>query len=109
MSCTFLLIRTHFGGEIWMTKSGLIKKLAIEKNITQIVAEKIIDELFEGMAETLVSGDRIEIRGFGSFEVREYSGYTGRNPLTGVRVEVGPKKFPFFKIGKNLKIRVIQG
>jgi integration host factor subunit beta len=92
-----------------MTKSGLIRKLANEKNITNSVAEKVIDGLFESMAEILISGDRIEIRGFGSFNIREYDGYTGRNPLTGVRVEVRPKKIPFFKISKNLKIRAIQG
>ena len=60
------------------------------------------------MADTLISGNRIEIRGFGSFEVRDYDGYTARNPRTGVQVEVKPKKLPFFKTGKDLKERILQ-
>jgi integration host factor subunit beta len=58
------------------------------------------------MAETLIAGDRIEIRGFGSFEVREYNGYSGRNPKTGDLVAIKPKKSPFFKVGKELKERI---
>ena len=61
------------------------------------------------MADTLVAGDRIEIRGFGSFEIREYEGYSGRNPKTGLEVSVGPKKTPFFKVGKELKERIMAG
>ena len=58
------------------------------------------------MSNALLSGDRIEIRGFGSFEVREYDGYTGRNPKTGEEKTVLPKKLPFFKVGKNFKEKV---
>ena len=56
--------------------------------------------------ETLKKGDRIEIRGFGSYAVREYQAYTGRNPKTGETTDVKPKKLPFFKVGKELKAKV---
>jgi len=58
------------------------------------------------MTDTLIAGNRIEIRGFGSFEIREYDGYTARNPKTGEQIEVKPKKLPFFKTGKDLKERI---
>jgi integration host factor subunit beta len=89
-----------------MTKSELIGKLAIEKNISNAAAEKIITEIFKSMTDSLVSGNGVEIRGFGSFSVREYDGHTGKNPKTGVQLEVKPKKAPFFKTGKELKERM---
>lgn len=90
-----------------MTKSDLIEKLAIEKEISKPVAEAIIQEIFASMTDTLIAGNRIEIRGFGSFEIREYEGYSGRNPKTGLEVTVVPKKSPFFKVGKDLKERIM--
>jgi len=92
-----------------MTRSELFEKLAVEKNISIAVAEVIITEIFKSMTDTLVSGNRIEIRGFGSFEIREYDGYTARNPRTGVQIEVKPKKLPFFKTGKDLRERIMDG
>jgi len=92
-----------------MTKSELVGQLANEKNISNLIAEKIVTEIFKSMTNTLISGGRIEIRGFGSFEVREYDGYTARNPKTGVQLEVKPKKAPFFKTGKDLKMRILDG
>jgi integration host factor subunit beta len=92
-----------------MTRSDLVDKLASEKNISNAVAERIVTEIFKSMSDTLVSGNRIEIRGFGSFEVREYDGYTARNPKTGVQIEVKAKKLPFFKTGKDLKDRIMDG
>jgi integration host factor subunit beta len=86
-----------------MTKSDLIEKFAIQKNISNSVAEAIVSEIFNCMADTLIAGNRIEIRGFGSFENRDYEGYTGRNPKSGLEVTVAPKKNPFFKVGKELK------
>jgi len=91
-----------------MTRSELFEKLAVEKNISITVAEGIITEIFKSMTETLVSCNRIEIRGFGSFEIRDYEGRTGRNPKTGVLLEVAPKKLPFFKTGKELKERILE-
>jgi integration host factor subunit beta len=87
-------------------RSDLFEKFAVEKNINYDVAEKIVTEIFKSMSESLISGNRIEIRGFGSFELREYDGRTGRNPKTGVEVTVSPKKLPFFKTGKDLKERI---
>jgi len=92
-----------------MTRTELINKLAIEKNISNSLADKIITKIFKSMTDSLVSGNRIEIRGFGSFEIREYDGYIARNPRTGVQVEVKPKKLPFFKTGKDLKERIMDG
>jgi integration host factor subunit beta len=71
--------------------------------MTQKKAEEIIVTIFEAMAEALGSGDRIEIRGFGSFAMREYRPYTGRNPKTGESISVKPKKLPYFKAGKELR------
>jgi len=92
-----------------MTRSDLIEKLAGKQNISNAVSERIITEIFGSMKETLIAGSRIEIRGFGSFEIREYDGYKGRNPKTGVTTEVKPKKSPFFKTGKELKDRILAG
>lgn len=89
-----------------MTRSDLIEKLAELRSISYSVAESIVLEIFGSMTDTLVSGNRIEIRGFGSFEIREYDGYTARNPKTSEQIEVKPKKLPFFKTGKDLKERI---
>jgi len=69
----------------------------------------VINLIFKGFTEELKKGGRIEIRGFGSFVVREYKGYTGRNPKTGKNIDIPPKRLPFFKVGKELKERVDQG
>jgi integration host factor subunit beta len=89
-----------------MTRSDLIERLAIEKNISNTVAERTITEIFKSMTDSLVTGNGVEIRGFGSFTVREHDGHTGRNPKTGVQLEVKPKKAPFFKTGKDLRERI---
>ena len=89
-----------------MTKSELIEVVAQEANLTKGRAELVINTIFESMTEAMLAGDRIEIRGFGSFVVNEYKAYTGRNPKTGEAIPVKPKKLPFFKVGKELKERV---
>ncbi len=89
-----------------MTRSELIETLATARDISVKRAEQVVNEIFSGMSETLFEGERIEIRGFGSFEIREYGSYTGRNPKTGELVEVKPKEIPFFKVGKELRERV---
>lgn len=86
-----------------MNKSDLIAALAIKENLTEKRATDIIKLIFDGFTDTIKNGDRIEIRGFGSFSVREYESYTGRNPKTGKNIEVGLKKLPFFKVGRELK------
>jgi len=90
-----------------MNKSDLVAALAAKADIPIVVADKIVNEVFASMTETLVAGGRIEIRGFGSLENREYSGYSGRNPKTGEVVIVKPKLIPFFKAGKDLKERIM--
>jgi integration host factor subunit beta len=89
-----------------MNKSGLIKALAEKNGLKDKEAADIINMIFDGFTSTLKKGGRIEIRGFGSFTVREYGAYTGRNPKTGAKTQVRPKKLPFFKAGKELKKRV---
>ncbi len=69
-------------------------------------AGSITNTLIETMSDALVNGEAIEIRGFGSFVVKEYDSYTGRNPKTGQKIKVSPKKLPFFKVGKELRERV---
>jgi integration host factor subunit beta len=91
-----------------MTKSDLISALSAEENLAHNNAFEIISIIFDGFTDTLKKGGRIELRGFGSFSVREYGGYMGRNPKTGAKTPVGAKKLPFFKVGKELKERVNQ-
>ncbi|MEJ5301295.1 MAG: HU family DNA-binding protein [Thermodesulforhabdaceae bacterium] len=85
-----------------MTKSQLITTLAKSEGIPLKLAETIVNITFDVLEEALVKGDRIEIRGFGSFKVKSYDGYKGRNPRTGELIEVEPKRLPFFKVGKDL-------
>jgi len=89
-----------------MTKSDLISLLATKNNLTEVNAARIVNLIFDGFKDALVRADRIEIRGFGNFVMREYKTYTGRNPKTGKEVEVKPKKSPYFKVGKELKEKV---
>ena len=86
-----------------MNKSELIEALCLARNISYNQSTEIVNLIFDTMADALASGERIEIRGFGSFAVRDYKSYTGRNPRTGEQIEVAPKRLPFFKVGKELK------
>lgn len=74
--------------------------------LTKPEAAAVVDTFFNEMATALAKEERVEIRGLCSFFVKEYDGYTGRNPKTGERVKIKPKKLPFFKAGKELKERV---
>ena len=89
-----------------MTKSDLINRLSQKGNVPSARAESIVDAIFGAIETTLRHGQRIEIRGFGSFELRQYGAYSGRNPRTGTKVAVRPKRLPFFKVGKDLKERI---
>lgn len=89
-----------------MVKSELIECLAERADITLAKAEEVVDLFFNGITDTLCQGDRVEIRGFGAFTVREYKSYKGRNPKTGDRITVPPKRLPFWKTGQELKQRV---
>jgi integration host factor subunit beta len=92
-----------------ITKSDLVESVSNKLQIPRGKAELIINGVFDCMERALRNGDRIEIRGFGSFEIRHYEGYEGRNPRTGDPVGVQPKRLPFFKVGKELKERVNEG
>lgn len=89
-----------------VTKSDLIEQLSEKLQLQRGKAEAFVNTMFDSMVAALQRGDRIEIRGFGSFEVRHYKGYEGRNPRTGEPVAVRPKRLPFFKCGKELRERV---
>ena len=91
-----------------MSKSELVELLSRDIDIPLRKADDIVDKFFETMSEALSSGDRIEIRRFGTFEGREYAGYTRRNPKTGEETAVLSKKLPFFKVGKVFRERVNQ-
>ena len=86
-----------------MNKSDLIAVLAAKQKLTEKQATDIINLTFDGFTEELKKNGRIEIRGFGSYFVKEYDAYTGRNPKTGEKTAVKPKRLPFFKVGKELK------
>ena len=92
-----------------MTKSELIDAVARRNQITKSRAELVVNCVFDSMTAALERGEGIEIRGFGSFTVREYKPYNGRNPRTGRAVPVPEKRLPFFKVGKELKELVNAG
>ncbi|MDP3284141.1 MAG: HU family DNA-binding protein [Desulfobacterales bacterium] len=89
-----------------MNKLELISALKNEANISKSEAARVVQIFFDSMADSMAKGDRIEIRGLCSFYVKNYKSYTGRNPKTGEKVTIKPKKLPFFKSGKELKERV---
>ncbi len=89
-----------------MTKSQLIESVATRLGLTREEARLLVDTVFSAMTEALVKGERIEVRGFGSFEVRQYGAYEGRNPRTGETVQVRPKRLPYFKAGKEIRERI---
>jgi len=89
-----------------MNKIDLIQTLSTTNGLSKVEAAKIVNLFFDQMASSLEKGDRVEIRGLCSFYVKDYEGYTGRNPKTGETVEIAPKKLPFFKCGKGLRERV---
>ena len=89
-----------------MNKSQLIERIAKEEGITIKNAANVVNVVFDSMADSLAKGDRVEIRGFGSFKVKGYNSYQGRNPKTGEIIKVREKKLPYFKVGKEMKERV---
>jgi len=90
-----------------MTKSELIETiLSRQSQLSAKDVELAVKTVIEHMSQALASGERIEIRGFGSFVNKSYDSYTGRNPKTGEKISVPAKKLPFFKVGKELKFRV---
>ncbi len=89
-----------------MNKIDLIQVLKDSNHLTKSEAEKIVTLFFNQIADALAMGNRVEIRGLCSFFVKKYGAYTGRNPKTGEKIKIKPKKLPFFKAGKEFKDRV---
>ena len=92
-----------------MNKSDLLEALSKDINLPPQTASSIVSTILNSMTNTLVNGVKVEIRGFGSFTVRHYDSYTGRNPKTGEKTVVKAKKLPFFKVSKELKEAVDGG
>lgn len=86
-----------------MTKADLVEKVAKEADMTKKDAEKLVEIIFESIISTLNEGEKIELRGFGSFRVRERNARKGRNPKTGESVSIPAKRVAYFKPGKDLK------
>ena len=86
-----------------MTKADLIEEVSRVVEMTRKDSEVIVESIFDSVVKSLRSGDKIEIRGFGSFRTRQRQARIGRNPKTGERVEVPAKRIPFFKPSKELK------
>ena len=93
-----------------MTKSELIEAVAAKAtNFSRKDVEIIVDTLFESMAQSLTKGDKVEIRGLGSFKIKERDGRQGRNPKSGENIFIDAKKVPFFKAGKEIRERINNG
>jgi integration host factor subunit beta len=86
-----------------MTKAELVEEVARSTQLTKRHAEVIVNTVFESIVDSLKDGEKIELRGFGSFRIRERNSRIGRNPKTGDRVDVPSKRVPYFKPGKQLK------
>lgn len=91
---------TDSGG---MTKAQLVEEVARSTQLTKKHAELIVNTVFESIVDSLKEGEKIELRGFGSFRIRHRGSRVGRNPKTGEKVDVPPKRIPYFKPGKELK------
>lgn len=86
-----------------MNKMDIINKLATDINVNQKIAKIAVDTIIDSIKKAVINNERVEIRGFGSFTLREYKAYRGRNPKSGETVQVEPKRLPYFKVGKELK------
>src|SRR5213593_2019270 len=95
--------------EAAIAKSALIEEVAKRTNLPFGRAELLVNCIFDSMVAAMKRGEGVELRGFGSFTVREYKGYEGRNPRSGEAVKVQQKRLPFFKVGKELRERVNDG
>lgn len=91
-----------------MVKSDLIRVISEKNELSIPETERVVEAFFDAMISAFKEGRRVELRGFGSFVVREYDGYMGRNPRTGDAVSVPPKRMPFFKVGKGMR-EVVNG
>jgi integration host factor subunit beta len=86
-----------------MNQSALVLEVARAAGLTRAVSEAVVTAVFERITDALVRGERVELRGLGTFEVRQRAPHAGRNPKTGAPVQVPPRKVPFFRMGKDLR------
>jgi integration host factor subunit beta len=86
-----------------MNKIDIVTQLSEQINLNQKIAKVVVDTIIDAIKTAIINGERVEIRGFGSFSLRSYKPYKGRNPKNGEIVEVPEKKLPYFKVGKELK------
>jgi integration host factor subunit beta len=92
-----------------MNKIDIVNALSEKINLNQKVAKVVVDTIVDRIKDAIVNGERVEIRGFGSFSLRSYKSYKGRNPKNGEVVHVPEKKLPYFKVGKELKETIWKG
>jgi len=92
-----------------MTKAELVEEVSRVSDLTKKHSEVIVETVFKSIVDALQRGDKIELRGFGSFRLRQRESRKGRNPKTGERVDVPPKRVPYFKPGKELKGLINRG
>jgi integration host factor subunit beta len=97
------------GREEKMTKADLVEKVADEAEMTKKDAEQLVEIIFDSIIDTLNKGEKIELRGFGSFRVRQRNERKGRNPKTGDAVDIPAKRVAYFKPGKELKELINNG
>ena len=90
-------------GDFLMTKAELVERVANQINLTKKQTEVVVNTVFSSITESLAEGKKVELRGFGSFRIRQRNARVGRNPKSGQKVEVPSKKVPFFKAGKELR------
>jgi len=91
------------GGNFLMTKAELVERVANQIHLTKKQTEVVVNTVFSSITESLAEGKKVELRGFGSFRIRQRNARIGRNPKSGQKVEVPSKKVPFFKAGKELR------
>jgi integration host factor subunit beta len=90
-----------------MTRIELIKAVAARAGVPRATAERVVTLVFQSLTDALARGQGVEIRGFGSFKVRSYKGYRGRNPRTREPIEVPPKRLPVFRTSKEIRVRLL--
>ena len=92
-----------FPGKLKMTKAELVERVSDQINLTKKQTEVVVNTVFQSITESLSEGKKVELRGFGSFRIRERNARIGRNPKSGAQVDVPAKRVPFFKAGKELR------
>ncbi len=92
-----------------MTKADLVEEVARVAQLSKKQAEQVVNTFFDTIVDSLRDGEKVELRGFGSFRIRQRGARIGRNPKTGERVAVPPKRIPYFKPGKELRATINAG